>query len=134
MLWIHPTISKEDPNNDADEGLSLETGDLTEFQILMQQAFKETINIQQRQQLVDEIRENPTLEFPGLYPHTLHDLVEYNPVIAIEVLVKLYSNRVVMKEYLQAIVNMDMSVHSMEVVNRYKKRLKFKYLYGFVSI
>jgi len=94
---------------------SREVNPLTE---LMEAAIVGPLNPQQQPQLLGANRAAPKLVSQSyLTPQRLPELVEFNPLVAIECLLNIVGTPMA-TEYLSALVNMEMSLHSMEVVNR----------------
>lgn len=88
------------------------------IKILMQQAFLQPLNPHDQQLFLEELKRNNELAFHvGLTPKKLPQLVENNPLISFEILLRIMNNGEV-TEYFNVLVNMDITLHSMEVVNR----------------
>ena len=91
---------------------------VNECRRLLSKALKGPLNLTQLDQLSAVVKKvDSAIVAAGVTPAQYPDLVEFNPVIAYDVLICLMSTNQI-TDYFSVLVNMDMSLHSMEVVNR----------------
>ncbi|PKA57162.1 hypothetical protein AXF42_Ash002466 [Apostasia shenzhenica] len=115
LIWLNPDGSHELL---WDYGMCADTSRGAAVRDLIGKALKGPLVPAQQEQVVHELNNDPKLVYHcGLTPRKLPELVEHNPLIAVEVLIKLMNSPEI-SEYLTVLVNMEMSLHSMEVVNR----------------
>jgi hypothetical protein len=116
ILWFDPNSNKFRPIQDNEVVTAQSTE--TEIEKLVATAFKQALTLHDQKILENELEKDKTLvHHIGLTPAKLSDLVENNPLIAIKCLLMLMTSAQI-TEYLRALVNMEMSLHSVEVVNR----------------
>lgn len=96
----------------------VETTKPNESRRLMQKALANSLTLAETPIVIETLRKGTsTATELGLTPNMLPALVENNPLVAIEALLSLMHSDFI-SDYLCILVKMEMSVHSMEVVNR----------------
>jgi len=116
VFWLTPPHLLSEPL--WDYTMCADTSLGSEVKELIAKAVKTQLQPQQIQIISDGLAQDAKLVYHcGLTPKKLPELVENNPQIAIEVLLKLMGGSQI-SGYFNALVNMEMSLHSMEVVNR----------------
>ncbi|KAL1197825.1 hypothetical protein V5N11_026496 [Cardamine amara subsp. amara] len=115
LLWIDPDNKHELV---WDDKMCADTSRGATVRDLLVKGLKVTLSPTEQEDITTELTNDPKLVYHcGITPRKLPQLVEHNPQIAVEILTKLINSPEI-ADYFTALVSMDMSLHSMEVVNR----------------
>ena len=130
LIWLTPSCHRLLllPEDEQDKAASEQFHKV--LSLLQEQAFERPMAPNERREIVELVSQQDwgadeedlglTLLRTVLVPHTLPQLVEHNPLVAYECLVRILQSypEDERKLYLSSLVGMDTSLHSMEVVNR----------------
>ncbi|XP_056861228.1 uncharacterized protein LOC108844367 isoform X1 [Raphanus sativus] len=115
LLWIDP-----DNKNELvwDDKMCADTSRGATVRDLLVKGLKVTLSPTEQEDITTALANDPKLVYHcGITPRKLPQLVERNPQIAVEIITKLINSPEIV-DYFTALVSMEMSLHSMEVVNR----------------
>jgi hypothetical protein len=144
LMWLTPTNLRLMLLPDEDEDSVAQERFRQVLDILTNQAFVQPLNPEQQRLAMSALdlqdsTDEDKLELAtklikncGLSPQNLGHLVEHNPLVAHACLLLILKepNK---NDYLSALVTMDMSLYSMEVVNKLAPHLHPEYIHLFVS-
>eukprot|EP00541_Cyclophora_tenuis_P010911 CAMPEP_0116567348 /NCGR_PEP_ID=MMETSP0397-20121206/14953_1 /TAXON_ID=216820 /ORGANISM="Cyclophora tenuis, Strain ECT3854" /LENGTH=394 /DNA_ID=CAMNT_0004094321 /DNA_START=26 /DNA_END=1210 /DNA_ORIENTATION=- len=129
LIWLTPTNLRLMllPDNEDDHRANERYREV--LGLLTEQAFNNPLSPDAQRKVMEALalKDNEEdvvslrlVQDSGLTPQTLPRLVEHNPLVAHECLLRVLSSspEQLKNDYLSALVGMDMSLHSMEVVNR----------------
>ncbi|XP_009131665.1 CCR4-NOT transcription complex subunit 11 isoform X1 [Brassica rapa] len=115
LLWIDPDNKHELV---WDDKMCADTSRGATVRDLLVKGLKVTLSPTEQEDITTALSNDPKLVYHcGITPRKLPQLVEHNPQIAVEILTKLINSPEIV-DYFTALVSMEMSLHSMEVVNR----------------
>ncbi|THD20745.1 CCR4-NOT transcription complex subunit 11 [Fasciola hepatica] len=132
LIWLNPTTIQHEFhwNMNIDEA-----NPTSEMRVLVVNALRAALPQPQQHTLLSAIKENPGI-VPnlGITPENLPNLINSNPIIAIEILEVLIDG-VQKEDYYNALISTEVTVHSIEVVNRLatKVLLPTEFIHRYIS-
>jgi hypothetical protein len=99
--------------------------------VLLQKAVCEVLTIPERQILYDALAADARLG-PSLHPKQIPQLIDSNPVVAIEILQR-YIDEFKVQSYVEDLLHVETTVHSMDVVNKLIPKLDKDFLQKYVN-
>lgn len=114
-MWLSPNIVSDVL---WDYNMCVNNNTISVIKELFQKALKSNLQPEEIKVLTDAFDKDPKLVFKcGITPKELPQLVEQNPSVASAVLIKLLSS-FQLHQYLEKLVDMELTLASMEVVNK----------------
>ncbi len=150
LIWMNPLDSEHrfqfddailsDSVNDASDQSATDSQISSNLRFQLELAFKTSITNEQQKDIKNELKVLKSTTGLRFCLDNLSDLVENNPITAFELLLKVLDSTSAgsehqMLEFLKGLVNIQMSVHSMEVINRltYEVELPSEFIHMYIS-